>query len=641
MAEETSASTTYIERLECIVIEHMNREDFDVESFAQLAGYSRSELYRKIKKGTGKSVTQFVRDIRLEKALKLLKDGHLTASQVAFEVGFNSATYFNKCFKEKYGFTPGDTAYHPNEINELLGKRYAIQPKEKESPRPYLIVLIVMAFLAVGAIGFFSNDQKGPEIAATSSQTTSIAVMPLLNFTSDPQNDALARGIREEIIIAINNRADLIKQQDIRFIDLDNMEDLPPEEQGADLVIQGSLQSTAAQVKVNIFCIDPKTAIHIWDESIVMEFDPNTPFEIQTAVANRVTAKLNINNDDYYPHKDQVNTSSDLATKYYHQAMEQSLSGTRDSWERAIELYQMAIDEDSLFTEAYIRLAGEWASGGTVSAYIPQKQAWKAFVPILRKALQMDPDDQLALYTFKDCLFYYGLNVRSNYPELSQVSFEDHKTFNTDFATKTGDFQKAHEGHLFYKQRYPKMGLVDVLMAINWTFLQEHEHAKEIMNENYPIYKDEMNFLREAIKAYYFLGEEEKMEAALSHYLTTFEERSPIISWVTAIVADRNGDHETRNAQLVALDQAYSNEESGSPAWFLALYAAYEDDYDKCLDWLERSYEAREVEMTWLAQEPDLSPLGSSERYQALLDSMNFPQSARTHVINATKLVKQ
>ncbi len=75
--------------------------------------------------------------------------------------------------------------------------------------------------------------------------------------------------------------------------------------------------------------------------------------------------------------------------------------------------------------------------------------------------------------------------------------------------------------------------------------------------------------------------------------------------------------------------------ESGSPAWFIALYHAYKNDVDKTLDWLERSYEAGEVEMTWLAQEPDLAPLGNEPRYQALLDSMNFPESARKHVKNS------
>lgn len=642
MAEETPASTTLIERLESIVTEHMNQEDFDVESFAQLAGCSRSDLYRKIKKATGKSVTHFVRDIRLDKALELLKDGHLTASQVAFEVGFNSATYFNKCFKEKYGFTPGETAYHPDEINELLGKRYAIKNNRQSNTRPYLIVLIVMAFLAVGAVGFFSSTENLNSVDPTTSGTPAILVVPLTNFNEDPEIAPIALGVTEEVIIAINDAKELGRAPHIR--DVKHFKDslLPLQELAkrfdAAFILQGSVQKVGAQFKVNVQCEPASSDMPpIWTLSVVMENDPDDPFKLQKEVARQVMEKLNFNGDNYYPDKWLVHTESELAEAYYREGMKQSLIGTKASWERAIELFQKAIDEDPGFTEAYVRLASEWASGGTIAGHMPQEEAWERSKPIFRKALKLDPDNKLALYQFKDFVFYSELNTNSDYPELAGVSFEDQLTYNTDFATKTGRFDKAHEGHLYYDQKYPATGLVDVLMAINLYFMKEEERAVEIMNKNYPIYKDDFYFLRESIKAYYFLGKDEEMEEALSYFLDKFEDRSPIIRWATAIVADRKNDMKTLQTQLDALLTSYEAGASGSPAWFFALYAAYKGDYEKCMDWLEKSYAAREVEMTWLAQEPDLAPLGTSMRYRALLDSIRFPQSARTHVINAGK----
>jgi len=79
-----------------------------VDDFSKPVRCSKSQLYRKLIALTGKSPNIFIRDYRLNKALQLLnkKSGHI--SEIAFETGFSSPSYFSKCFQKRYGFMPSD-----------------------------------------------------------------------------------------------------------------------------------------------------------------------------------------------------------------------------------------------------------------------------------------------------------------------------------------------------------------------------------------------------------------------------------------------------------------------------------------------------------------------------------------------------
>lgn len=80
--------------------------DFNMAVFSKNLGYSKSQLYRNLKKISGKSPNNFVREYRLQRALKLLRKQSKNIAEVALESGFNSPAYFSKCFMDKYGILP-------------------------------------------------------------------------------------------------------------------------------------------------------------------------------------------------------------------------------------------------------------------------------------------------------------------------------------------------------------------------------------------------------------------------------------------------------------------------------------------------------------------------------------------------------
>jgi AraC-like DNA-binding protein len=90
------------------------QENFNVASICKDIGISRPQLYRKITALTGKAPNDFLRDLRLEKSLALLKQRTRNISQVALEVGYSNPSYFSKCFAEKFGCLPSEVITSPN-----------------------------------------------------------------------------------------------------------------------------------------------------------------------------------------------------------------------------------------------------------------------------------------------------------------------------------------------------------------------------------------------------------------------------------------------------------------------------------------------------------------------------------------------
>ncbi len=81
---------------------------FDVESFAAEMGMTSVQLRRKIKALTDQTVTEYIRHYRLEKAAELLQQKAGTVSEIAYQVGFESLSYFSKVFQEKFGLPPSE-----------------------------------------------------------------------------------------------------------------------------------------------------------------------------------------------------------------------------------------------------------------------------------------------------------------------------------------------------------------------------------------------------------------------------------------------------------------------------------------------------------------------------------------------------
>jgi AraC-like DNA-binding protein len=90
------------------IVANIQDPQLGVDSIADLFNLSRMQVYRKVKALTGKSVVEFIRMVRMKQALKLMDTHKYTLSEVAYQAGFNSSSYFTRCFKEEFGKTPSE-----------------------------------------------------------------------------------------------------------------------------------------------------------------------------------------------------------------------------------------------------------------------------------------------------------------------------------------------------------------------------------------------------------------------------------------------------------------------------------------------------------------------------------------------------
>ena len=97
-----------MERIMKAINERLDDSEFNVEALGDAVGLSRVQLHRRVKDITGITVGEFIRNLRLQQAARLLEEGDTTVSQVTYAVGFANPTHFSAAFKKHFGVTPSE-----------------------------------------------------------------------------------------------------------------------------------------------------------------------------------------------------------------------------------------------------------------------------------------------------------------------------------------------------------------------------------------------------------------------------------------------------------------------------------------------------------------------------------------------------
>jgi len=108
----TTVDEAFLKKAMDLIEDHMSDAEYNVEALVKDMYISRSKLYLKIKALTGQSTSEFIRTIRLKRAVQLLEKSDFTIKEIMFKTGFNTASYFSKCFKKQYGIVPSEYVGH-------------------------------------------------------------------------------------------------------------------------------------------------------------------------------------------------------------------------------------------------------------------------------------------------------------------------------------------------------------------------------------------------------------------------------------------------------------------------------------------------------------------------------------------------
>lgn len=113
--EITSVDQQLVDKATAYVETNISNGDITVETMSEALNMSRVHLYKRLTAITGQTPSEFIRDIRLRHAERLLRLSQLTVSEISYKVGINNPRYFSKYFKDKYGMLPSQYKSHESD----------------------------------------------------------------------------------------------------------------------------------------------------------------------------------------------------------------------------------------------------------------------------------------------------------------------------------------------------------------------------------------------------------------------------------------------------------------------------------------------------------------------------------------------
>lgn len=193
MVEQDLHRQEFLIKLVDLIYANLGDENFGAKELAKAAGMSQRKLSHKLQTIKKTSVCRFICETRLQKAMEMLQTEDFTASEVAYKVGFASATYFNKCFHEFFGFPPGkikkEGLDNPRELNPVKTRSYKLTGRSFLLKFGYAFAgLIILAGLYL-LVSYFSTLKTSASASSSNTITPerSIAVLPFLK--DSPNNE--------------------------------------------------------------------------------------------------------------------------------------------------------------------------------------------------------------------------------------------------------------------------------------------------------------------------------------------------------------------------------------------------------------------------------------------------------------------
>ncbi|MFZ0491458.1 MAG: helix-turn-helix domain-containing protein [Salegentibacter sp.] len=433
----------FLNQATAIIVENASNDRFGVSELAEELNMSRSNLLRKIKKATSLSASQFIRQVRLEIAMDMLRDTSLSVSEISYKVGFGSSSYFIKCFREQYGYPPGEVGKQEAEkLQPESTKAEIMEIFEEKTKRkfPSRMLLGAISVVLVSATIFLIFYKRAERNIIGEQPEKSIAVLPFKNESNDSTNLYFINGLMES---TLNN---LQKIKDLRVISRSSVEkyrntnkSIPEiaEELNVSYFVEGSGQKVGDQVMLNIQLIEASDDRHLWAEQYKRKVTDifTLQDEVATKIANSVEAIVTPAELQQIQKKPTQNL---VAYDYYLQGLDPFLSRTNEGLQQAIVSFKKAVEEDPEFSLAYADLAISYyllemfqaekqytekinsysdkallydsksAESLTSKAfYYIQTKEYSLALPYLKKALEYNPNSSLVIQTLAD--FYFRL----------------------------------------------------------------------------------------------------------------------------------------------------------------------------------------------------------------------------------------
>lgn len=508
------------------------------------------------------------------------------------------------------------------------GRRRWAVPRLAVTASATVLVITIALILIPRMLKFRAKGMPATPAAAA---IRSIAVLPLVNLSSDPEQEYFSDGMTDELI------TDLARFGELKVISHTSVErykdtkrSLPEiaRELGVDAVVEGRVMRSGDRVRITAQLIDARTDRHLWAESY--ERDLRDVLALQDEVARAIAAEIQIKVNT------QETTRPVSAGSVNPEAHEAYLKG-RYFWNKrtavgvrkGIEYFEQAIRLDPNYARAYAGLAESYVVLNG-HRYLPAAQAFPKVRAAALKALELD--ERLA----------------EAHTSLGSLKWE----YEWDKSGAEKEYQRAIElnpsyatGHQWYAEELAAVGLADEAMA-------EIKRARELDPLSLPIsavagwilylgrhydqaidqYRGTLEMDSNFALAHAYLGrayvrtgnyEQAILECQTA---TRLSEGHPFytawLGYAYAMAGNR------KEALRILNDLEVISRRKYVAAHDIAVIYAGLGEQSKALEWLKKAYDERSSTVLQLAVEPEFDSLRPDPRFQDLLHRVGFPQQA-------------
>ena len=502
------------------------------------------------------------------------------------------------------------------------------QPIDKPGLKKLIYIgagVIALLILVIWNLPFISSDKRELE---ASGEIRSIAVLPLENLSGDPNKEYFSDGMTEALI------SDIAKIRALKVISrtsvmrYKNTEKSLPEiarELKVDAILEGSVLLIGDEVRITAQLIRAATDEHLWAESYTVKLENVLSLQSRIAKAIAKEIKITLTPED----KNRLES----VRKINPEALEAYLKGkffwnkrTAEDITRALEFYKEAIGEDPAYALAYVGIAESY---NLLHEYagIPSKDTYPKAMAAAKKALEIDQtlgEAHISLaYAYHEYIwdwekaeteFLKGLELNPNYATGRQ--------WYAEFLARQGRFEESLVQVHKSRELDPLAMVIHIAEGYVEYLSGNREKGIKLLKSVSQLYPNSFlpNWMLSII---YRMGGSEK--EAYEYTMKYVRLRGFTPDFIDSV---EKGYSESG---LKGLNRAFleslSDEENPHAIDFAQSYG-FLGEYDKALDWLEESYNQKEVWITGILIEPPFTDpeFRSNPRFQALLKKMNFPE---------------
>lgn len=469
MSDTSTSQQEFLNRLSGLMEANLENESFGVSELARYMGMSRSNLHRKVNSILNISASQYIREFRLEKAKELLQETSFTVSEITWKVGFGSISYFIKCFREHFGYTPGESENHNKTIEQPQKRKKWFKPVKLDKS-DFIVWSIIFIFLAnIFYINFW------PKINSSKDQGNSIAIMHFEDLSPSAEKSYIINGLREDLL------DNLISVKEIKVVsevlidqfvnsDLSSLEIAKKTKANYLLTAKGETSDNNTTIWFTL--TETNSGKQLWRENRNLSLSNYFELrkEIAYAVATRLKADLTEEekeNIEEIPTKNLAAYNKFLLGNEYLDLAALNVSYGRDESGALIQKaklnFEDAIQLDSTFAEAYVRLGHIYIHGlSFTSNFRLSEQYMDSGLVMAQKALYYDKKNGWAYTLLNNYYLHKGDFTKANEFYNKAVKFSDRN--DEDWFKHSGNFWRsialrdryhAIENFYLYKQTKP------------------------------------------------------------------------------------------------------------------------------------------------------------------------------------------